>query len=230
MKFFEGMNEITAEDIERYCTVVSRGKVKKQWSNNAPKDGNYEKYADCVIIADTSDPTYQGRRLLHRTEEVTNIEELGDPISSWEAYKETINLKYVPKRIKDADYPDSIAYLNAVMSFINEAKCKAKGKAAIKAHNNKIEADLNFMDVVGAADEITEAAGWKPTKGYSNYESMNTYYRQHSIPKVEYEKDRNHKMSFEIQPSRKGLGKLVITGLNAENISEILNVLFSNMK
>ena len=230
MKFFQGRNEIMLDDIARECDVIKVGQVRTSWGNNSPLNGIYKKYGDCVVITDTTDMVRTGeRRLLHRPDEIAKVVDRGECVSSWGAKKEFINLKYVPQRIKNADYKSSADYLDAVMGFINGAKMKAKGKATIKKHNSKTEAGLNFIDAQSIIDDVVAKAGWTPLKGFGDYATMNDYYKKHGQTKFEYQKDRLHKMAFEIQASRKGLAKIVVTGLDAEKSKEILSSLFGFM-
>lgn len=230
MKFFQGRNEIMLDDIERECDAIKTGSVRTTWNVNSLLNGIYKKYGDCVVITDTTDMVRTGeRRLLHRPDEIAKVVDRGECVSSWGAKKEFINLKYVPQRIKNADYKSSEDYLNAVMGFINGAKMKAKGKAIVKKHNNQTAADLNFIDAQSVIDDVVAKAGWKPVKGFGDFVTMNDYYKEHGQTKFEYQKDRLHKMAFEIQASRKGLAKIVVTGLDAEKSKEILSSLFGFM-
>lgn len=227
MKFFQGFDKLTAEDIENKCDVITFGYHRTQYGTNSSKNGRWRKYANNVIVAAT---TKLGvRRLVTDEKEITDVTVKGDCISHWTADNSVINLKYVPKKIKDADYDTSAEYLNAVMEFLQARKDSAKGKLMIKKNNNEAAAALNFMEAQTVIDEVTTQAGWKPSKGWGNYKTANEWYQQRGATIFEYEKDRHHKMKFEVQKSKKNLAKITITGLDAEKSQAILKALFGFM-
>lgn len=227
MKFFQGFDELTAADIENNCDVITFGDHRTQYGLNSPKDGRWRKYANNVIVAATTKPGV--RRLITAANEISNVTVRGDCVSHWYADKVFINLKYVPKKIKNAEYNSSVDYLNAVTGFIQARKDSAKGKLMIKKNNNEAAAALNFMDAQTIIDEVTTQAGWKPSKGWGNYKTANEWYQHRGDTVFEYEKDRHHKMKFEVQKSKKNLAKITITGLDAEKSQEILKALFGFM-
>lgn len=233
MKFFQGYNKLTLDDIACKCNIVRTGRCKTTYGAYAPLDGTYRVFGNSVIIADCGCNGTE-RRLLHRTDECDSVQK-GNMVNSWGRDREFINLKYVPAKVKNADYPDSEAYLNAVMDHINGRKDKAKGKLLIQKHNNNASAQLNFLDAQSIIDEVTAKAGWVPTpadawmKKHRNVETLNELYKKQGRTEFEYRKDRLHTMKFEIQKSKKNLAKITITGLDAEKSQEILTALFGFM-
>lgn len=227
MKFFQGFDKLTAADIENNCAVITAGMHRTQYGTNSSKDGRWCKYANNVIVAATTKPGV--RRLVTDEKEITNVTVHGDCTSHWYADKCFINLKYVPKKIKNAEYKSSAEYLNAVMEFLQARKDSAKGKLMIKKNNNEAAAALNFMDAQTVIDEVTTQAGWKPSKGWGDFKTMNDWHQRRGDTAFEYEKDRNHKLKFEVQKSKKNLAKITITGLDAEKSADILKALFGFM-
>lgn len=227
MKFFQGYDKLTAADIENHCDVITFGYHRTNYGANSPKDGRWRKYADNVIVAATT--RVGTRRLCTTADQITDVTVKGECTSHWCADKSVINLKYVPKKIKDADYDTSAEYLNAIMEFLQARKDSAKGKLLIKKNNNEAAAALNFMDAQTIIDEVTTQAGWKPTKGWGRWNTANEWHREKGDCAFEYQKDRIHTLKFEIQKSKKNLAKLTITGLDAEKSQDILKALFGFM-
>ncbi len=73
-----------------------------------------------------------------------------------------LNLKHVPKKIKDADYPSVSEWFNAVFKFVSEFKEKTKCKAKMKLDQVKLNHAIEFMDFKSELETICEQVGFVP--------------------------------------------------------------------
>lgn len=73
-----------------------------------------------------------------------------------------LNLKHVPKKIKDADYSSVSEWFNAVFKFVSEFKEKAKCKAKMKLDQVKLNQAIEFMDFKSELEPICEQFGFVP--------------------------------------------------------------------
>ena len=232
MKFFQGYNKITAVDIASCCAVTQ-------------STTKYNMYGQHVMLAATTNPGNNPRyRLIHTDAEISEIKNNSNHyVSAWGVDKEYINLKYVPLKIKNADYNNCAEYLDAVMNFINGRKDRANGKRLIQQNNTKAEGALTFMEVMGMADDTAKNAGYKPTRAPSWYKNkygvttVNELYAQwrrerpsqaNKYYALEFEKDRKNKFKFEVQTN--GRGKVTVSGLDPERSAELIKTLFGFLK
>lgn len=77
-----------------------------------------------------------------------------------------INLKYVPAKVKNANYATFGDYIEACINFLNQRKEKAKTKLEIKKHNIKCNAAIDFMGLKENCCEILKSNNFKETWNY----------------------------------------------------------------
>lgn len=73
-----------------------------------------------------------------------------------------LNLKHVPKKIKDADYSSVSDWFEAVFKFVSGFKEKAKCKAKMKSEQAKLSRAIEFMDFKNEMEPVVEQFGFKP--------------------------------------------------------------------
>ena len=87
----------------------------------------------------------------------------GNHSSYFSKHQAVLNLKHVPKFIKDADYKDFDEWMSAVWKHISTARAKAKFKADVKESNRKTEQALEFMNFKDEMEPLAKRMGFEPT-------------------------------------------------------------------
>ena len=78
-------------------------------------------------------------------------------------HQAVLNLKHVPKSIKEADYKNFDEWMSAVWKHISVARAKAKFKADAKESNRKTEQALEFMNFKDEMEPLAKKLGFEPT-------------------------------------------------------------------
>ena len=144
-----------------------------------------------------------------------------------------INIKYVPKSIKEAEYPDVTAWFKAVYKFIREFKETAKAKHTVKQRQNKDANALEFYDVDVNLQDVMNRKGFVPTplsyisdeaksKGWKTENDRN---RAKGWLNLQYTKklptgQGRVKLRADVQGKQKV--KLMVQGLSAEKMQQVL--------
>ena len=87
----------------------------------------------------------------------------GNHTAYFNKHQTVLNLKYVPKAIKDADYKEFNDWMSAVWKHISAARAKAKFKAEVKETNRKTEQALEFMNFKDEMEPLAKRLGFEPT-------------------------------------------------------------------
>lgn len=143
------------------------------------------------------------------------------------------NIKYVPKYIKEKDYPTFADWFKAVFRFVDEAKSTAKTKAKVMTQQNKTANCLEFYDVDANLQEVMNRRGFVPTElSYVGDEAKregwtteNERNRAKGWLNLQYTKklplgQGRVKLRADVQGKQKV--KLTVQGLTAANLQEIL--------
>ena len=153
----------------------------------------------------------------------------GDHTSYFTKHKAVLNLKHVPKSIKDADYGSFTDWMAAVWKHISAARAKAKFKAEAKETNRKTEQALEFMNFKHEMESVVEPMGYKPTTDIPNHckelglHTWNEVWANH--PNEGWRKDSVQfkkgklKMTADIQ---RCYNKLTIQGIPSDKVRSVL--------
>lgn len=87
----------------------------------------------------------------------------GNHTAYFTKHQAVLNLKHVPKAIKEADYKDFYEWMSAVWKHISAARVKAKFKADVKESNRKTEQALEFMNFKDEMEPMAKRLGFEPT-------------------------------------------------------------------
>lgn len=87
----------------------------------------------------------------------------GNHTAYFTKHQAVLNLKHVPKSIKDADYKEFGEWLSAVWKHIAVARAKANFKAKAKESNRKTEQALEFMNFKDEMEPLAKRLGFEPT-------------------------------------------------------------------
>lgn len=82
---------------------------------------------------------------------------------------EELSLKYVPNKVKYADYTDFDEWLAACIDYLHRRTQKAKNKADEKRANLKTNAELNFIGVREDTADLMTNNGYKQSESYASY-------------------------------------------------------------
>ena len=143
------------------------------------------------------------------------------------------NIKYVPKYLKEKDYPTFVDWFKAVFHFVDEFKTSAKTKAKVIQQQNKTANCLEFYDVDANLQEVMNRRGFVPTElNYVGDEAKregwtteNERSRAKGWLNLQYTKklplgQGRVKLRADVQGKQKV--KLTVQGLTAANLQEIL--------
>ena len=140
----------------------------------------------------------------------------------------SLNLKYVPKSIKDANYPDFKTWLEKVWEFISKSKDKAKFKAKAKEANRRTAQAIEFMNFRGEMEGTADKYGFTPTTNLSYYakeqgfKTWNEYWQKQGRDSVEFKKGG---LTITGDVQRSG-NKLTIQGIPVDKVREVLEAAF----
>jgi hypothetical protein len=162
----------------------------------------------------------------------------GNHTAYFTKHQAVLNLKHVPKSIKDADYKDFSEWMSAVWAHIAAARAKAKFKADAKESNRKTEQALEFMNFKDEMEPMAKRLGFEPTTdvpdccktlkladGTVGLFTWNDVWAHH--PKDNWRKDsvqfKKGKMKVTADIQRCG-NKLTIQGISSQRIRDALLV------
>lgn len=143
------------------------------------------------------------------------------------------NIKYVPKYIKEKDYPTFADWFKAVFRFVDEFKSTAKAKAKAMTQQNKTANCLEFYDVDEQLQDVMNRRGFVPTKldyitdeaKRKRWKTKNERNRAKGLLNLQYTKKLPLgqgcvKLRADVQGKQKV--KLTVQGLTAANLQEVL--------
>lgn len=159
-------------------------------------------------------------------------------------YGETyINLKYVPKKLKNAEYDSFTDWFKAVYGFIRDAKDTASMKSKMKTQQNRTNNQLEFFGVDSQLQDVMNRTGFVPapldhwarhseTAKKNGWTTMNEVHRYHKHLRVQYEKQLNKDRKIELQAEvqRKQSVKLTVQGLDATKMQELISLVMEQLK
>lgn len=159
-------------------------------------------------------------------------------------YGETsINLKYVPKKLKNAEYNSFTNWFKAVYGFIRETKDTASMKSKMKTQQNRTNNELEFFGVDAQLQDVMNRTGFVPapldywsrhsvTAKENGWTTMNEVHRHHKHLRVQYEKqlDKDRKIELQAEVQRKQTVKLTVQGLDATKMQELISLVMEQLK
>lgn len=217
-KFFIGVNEIPWADlISRYPSVFySTGSYTRAIPGSSNRRLHLRGYGEGWIVTDNmQDKKDYGR--------VTKF-----------------NIKYVPKYLKEKDYPTFVEWFKAVFRFVDDFKSTAKTKAKVMTQQNKTANALEFYDVDVNLQEVMNRKGFVPTPlNYFNDEAKregwkteNERNRAKGWLNLQYTKklaagQGRVKLRADVQGKQKV--KLTVQGLSAEKMQQVLTCIMETV-
>lgn len=159
-------------------------------------------------------------------------------------YGEThINLKYVPKKLKNAEYDCFLNWFKAVYGFIRETKDTASMKSKMKTQQNRTSNQIEFFGVDAQLQDVMNRTGFVPapldhwarhseTAKKNGWTTMNEVHRHHKHLRVQYEKqlDNDRKIELQAEVQRKQTVKLTVQGLDATKMQELISLVMEQLK
>ena len=162
----------------------------------------------------------------------------GDHTAYFTKHQLVLNIKHVPKAIKEADYKSFNEWLGAVWKHISAARAKAKFKADAKENNRKTEQTLEFMNFKDEMEPMAKKLGFEPTTDVPDFckklkrkdgkvglFTWNDVWAHH--PEANWRKDsvqfKKGKMKVTADIQRCG-NKLTIQGIPSQRIRDALLV------
>ena len=217
-KFYMGFNEIPWADlISRYPSVFySTGSYTRAIPGSSNRRLHLRSYDEGWIVTNNmKDEKDYGR--------VTKF-----------------NIKYVPKYLKEKDYPTFVDWFKAVFRFVDDFKTTAKTKAKVMKQQNKTANALEFYDVDVNLQEVMNRRGFVPTElSYVGDEAKregwtteNERNRAKGWLNLQYTKklptgQGRVKLRADVQGKQKV--KLTVQGLSAEKMQQVLTCIMETL-
>lgn len=145
----------------------------------------------------------------------------------------SINIKHVPKYLKENDYPNFDEWFKAVYKFIRGFKETAKEKAKVMKQQNKTANCLEFYDVDANLQDVMNRRGFVPVElSYftdeakrEGWKTENDRNRAKGWLNLQYTKklplgQGRVKLRADVQGKQKV--KLTVQGLSAEKMQQVL--------
>ena len=162
----------------------------------------------------------------------------GNHTAYFSKHQAVLNIKHVPKCIKEANYRNFDEWMSAVWKHISTARAKAKFKADAKESNRKTEQALEFMNFKDEMEPLAKKLGFEPTtdvpecckkvklsSGKVGLFTWNDVWAQH--PEKGWRKDsvqfKKKKMKVTADIQRSG-NKLTIQGIPSQRMRDALLV------
>lgn len=178
----------------------------------------------------------------HKGDDVFKMNDSQSPTSDY--YGETtINLKYVPKRLKNAEYDCFRDWFKAVYGFIRQSKDTASMKSKLKTQQNRTSNQIEFFGVDAQLQDVMNKTGFVPapldywsrkseTAKKHGWTTMNEVHRHHKCLRVQYEKqlDKDRKIELQAEVQRKQTVKLTVQGLDATKMQELISLVMEQLK
>lgn len=152
MKFYFGKDSIT------WRSVINENSQCFEWYNSHTRQCRI-KGMEHIWFKDNS----QGDWGVEIQEQCNMAWLQGNHTSYFTKHQAVLNLKYVPKGIKEADYNSFDEWMSAVWKHISAARTKARFKADAKEANRKTEQALEFMDFKDEMEPLAKKLGFEPT-------------------------------------------------------------------
>lgn len=167
-----------------------------------------------------------------------------NPAPAYNYYGETeINLKYVPKKLKNAEYDCFLDWFKAVYGFIRETKDTASMKSKMKTQQNRTNNQIEFFGVDAQLQDVMNRTGFVPAPldyylrhsenaKRNGWTTMNEVHRHHKHLRVQYEKrlDKDRKIELQAEVQRKQTVKLTVQGLDAIKMQELISLVMEQLK
>lgn len=167
-----------------------------------------------------------------------------NPAPAYNYYGETlINLKYVPKKLKNAEYNSFTDWFKAVYGFIRETKDTASMKSKMKTQQNRTNNQIEFFGVDAQLQDVMNRTGFVPAPldyylrhsenaKRNGWTTMNEVHRHHKHLRVQYEKqfDKDRKIELQAEVQRKQTIKLTVQGLDATKMQELISLVMEQLK
>lgn len=227
MQYFIGRNEVTADDLS---VTQSTGTVrhKKNYGDRSLSQTAYKFGSYVVLATDGNGNT----NLMLVSSNCGQAVTRGEYFYSY-GHREVINLKYVPKRIKEASYPNIAAFFDAVGKFITESKNKAETKRQLKKVANETNAAVEMLGLQDNLEECMQGTGYDPTPAGRWYRqnganTMNDWYRSKNQYSTDFRKDRRRTIHTEFHRGVNG-HKITIDGVPTDKLQEILKAVATLM-
>lgn len=166
------------------------------------------------------------------------------PNPNYNYYGEThINLKYVPKKLKNAEYESFTDWFKVVYGFIRQSKDTASMKSKLKTQQNRTSNQLEFFGVDAQLQDVMNRTGFVPAPldywyrksdnaKKHGWTTMNEVHRHHKCLRVQYEKqlDQSRKIELQAEVQRKQTVKLTVQGLDATKMQELISLVMEQLK
>jgi hypothetical protein len=217
------------------------GKDKVSWNAVMLRIGSYFPYVNGTGVRGIpGDPKHFVH--YHSGDDEYKINE--KPDSAYNYFGETqINLKYVPKKLKNAEYNSFVDWFKAVYAFIRESKDTASMKSKMKTQQNRTSNQLEFFGVDAQLQDVMNKTGFVPapldywmrrseTAKKNGWTTMNEVNRHHKKLRVQYEKqfDKDRKIELQAEVQRKQTVKLTVQGLDATKMQELISLVMEQLK
>lgn len=217
------------------------GKDKISWNAVMLRIGSYFPYVNGTGVRGIpGDPKHFVH--YHSGDDEYKINE--KPDSAYNYFGETqINLKYVPKKLKNAEYNSFADWFKAVYGFIRESKDTASMKSKMKTQQNRTSNQLEFFGVDSQLQDVMNRTGFVPapldywmrrseTAKKNGWTTMNEVNRHHKKLRVQYEKqlDKDRKIELQAEVQRKQTVKLTVQGLDATKMQELISLVMEQLK
>lgn len=150
------------------------------------------------------------------------------------------NIKYVPKYLKEKDYPTFVEWFKAVFRFVDDFKTTTKQKAKVMTQQNKTANSLEFYDVDANLQEVMNRRGFVPTElSYvgdeakrEGWKTENERNRAKGWLNLQYTKklpvgQGRVKLRADVQGKQKV--KLTVQGLSAEKMQQVLTCIMETL-
>ena len=143
-----------------------------------------------------------------------------------------LNIKYVAKKIKEADYNTFGGWLCAVYKAVKEFKTRSNLKSKMHADQKNLAAQIDFFDIFANMEDQVREAGFVPTpanKWMQNdgLKTLNEWAIKNKRKEAHFKKG---KMGLVVRRTGSRDGIVEICGIQTSKLSELVSVIMDYCK
>jgi len=216
------------------------GHEKIEWGDILRRHGNLFRYVSATAVecmanpeillvrCDSQDPSAYGLAVSD-----WDIKQAKSGHTAWMRKNERVlNIKYVAKKIKEADYNTFGGWLCAVYKAVKEFKLRSNMKSKMHADQKNLAAQIDFFDIFANMEDQVREAGFVPTpanKWMQNdgLKTLNEWAIKNKRKEAHFKKG---KMGLVVRRTGSRDGIVEICGIQTNKLSELVSVIMEYCK
>ena len=147
-------------------------------------------------------------------------------------HEKVLNIKYVAKKIKEAEYDTFGGWLCAVYKAVKEFKLRSNLKSKMHTDQKNLAAQIDFFDIFATMEDQVREAGFVPTPANrwmqnEGLKTLNEWAIKYNRKEAHF---KNGKMRLAVKHTGSRAGIVEISGIQTGKLSELVSVIMDYCK